>query len=149
MHVDKNYFFSPEICTTMIHIRVHNTRVTVLLLFYYAKQIEVGQNHLSHFFAYWSERMLCSTYWNVDKNVYPHKQRIYIIYFFHDTQKIPRKIYALFACLKGEMIAMKKRFHIQNTPMFPIAKLLSVWMNEYVYNKTYGINVYKNQNLDI
>ena len=100
-------------------------------------------------FAYWSERMLCSTYWNVDKNVYPHKQRMYIIYFFHDTQKIPRKIYALFACLKGEMIAMKKRFHIQNTTMFPIAKLLSVWMNEYVYNKTYGINVYKNQNLDI
>ena len=44
------------------HIHVHNTMATVLLLFYYAKQIEVGQNHLSHFFAYWSERMLCSTY---------------------------------------------------------------------------------------
>ena len=51
MNVDKNYFFSPEICTTMIHIHVHDTMATLLLSFYYAKQIEVGQNHLSHFFA--------------------------------------------------------------------------------------------------
>ena len=70
MNVDKNYFFSPEICTTMIHMHVHDTMVTLLLSFYYAKQIEVGQNHLSHFFEYWNERMLCSTYWIVDKNVY-------------------------------------------------------------------------------
>ena len=51
---------------------------------------------------------------------------------------------------------MKKHFHIQNTPMFPIEHLHLVWMNADVYNKTYSITytasktlIYKKEKLFI
>ena len=73
--------------------------------------------------------------------------RRYIIYFFHDTQKIPRKIYALFACLKGEMIAMKKHFHIQKYSPVSHLKLTFRIITLVCLQGTYGIETY--QNLDV
>jgi len=76
---------------------------------------------------------------------YAHKKK----FTFHDTQKIPRKIYAPFACLKGKMIAMKKHFYIQSIHVCLLCNLYFIRINMSMWCESYSIRSYTNQSLNM
>ena len=121
---------------------IHTTNAIILL----CEANRGGAKPFITLFCIDRERMLCSTYWNVDKNVYicVHNK-----FTFHDTQKIPRKIYAPFACLKGKMIAMKKHFHIQSIHVCLLCNLYVIEINKLMWYGSYSIRSYTNQSLDM